>query len=203
MSAAFRRGRMASTFAGGYMNWAKLSAAAFAATMAATAAFAQKPVFTLVSPGLTEFSMLPNKYAAKSPPSGCDGGNVSPALSWTGAPLSTKSYAIDLFDPASPSLVGYVHWLAYGIPASKTSLKEGEGSSPSSEFESGKNSPGTEAYSGPCPPAGQKPHPYVFLMLATDLAPGSLKAGMTRDELAAALKDHVLGRTTLVFQFGR
>ena len=180
-----------------------LAAAVLAAAVLAGSAFAaeQKPVFNLASPGHKEFGHLDKKNASSA--QNCGGDNVSPALSWKGAPAATKSYAIALLDPASPSLTNFVHWLAYDIPATKTSLKEGEASAPSTEFKDGKNGPGTQSYFGPCPPPGQKPHPYTFLLLATDLAPGSLQPGMTRDELAAALKDHVIDRTTLVLQYGR
>ncbi len=180
------------------------AAAVMAAAVLAGSAFAaeQKPVFTLTSPGHKEFSHLDKKNAGNNPPS-CSGGNVSPALSWHGAPAATKSYAIALLDPASPSLTNFVHWLAYDIPATKTSLKEGEASAPSSEFKSGKNGVGKVGYFGPCPPPGQKPHPFTFLLLATDLAPGSLQPEMTRDDLAAALKGHIIDRTTLVRPFGQ
>jgi Raf kinase inhibitor-like YbhB/YbcL family protein len=178
------------------------AAAALTAAMLAGPASAadQKPVFNLVAPGHKEFTHLSKKNAGNAP--NCGGDNVSPALSWSGAPAATKSFAIALLDPASPSLSNFVHWLAYDIPANKTSLKEGEASKPSTEFKSGKNGPGKEGYFGPCPPAGQKAHPFTFLLLATDLAPGALQPGMTRDELAAALKDHVIDRTTLVLPYG-
>ncbi|HUK59382.1 MAG TPA: YbhB/YbcL family Raf kinase inhibitor-like protein [Stellaceae bacterium] len=161
----------------------------------------KKPAFSLVSPGHKEFTHLTAKYAAEA--NNCGGQNVSPALTWSGAPAATKSYAIALIDPASPALTGFLHWIAYGIPATKTSLKEGEASKPSSEFTSGKNGPGGEGYFGPCPPPGQKPHPFTFLLMATDLPPDALQPGLSRDELAAGLKGHVLDRTTLVLQYGR
>lgn len=85
---------------------------------------------------------------------------------------------------------------------SKTSLTEGEASKPSSEFKGGKNTPGTELYFEPCPPLGAKAHPYTFRVMATDLAPDALAAGMTRDELAVALKGHIIDRTTLVLRYG-
>ena len=39
---------------------------------------------------------------------GCSGGNVSPQLSWTGAPVGTKSFAITLYDSRCPDGVGLV-----------------------------------------------------------------------------------------------
>jgi Raf kinase inhibitor-like YbhB/YbcL family protein len=98
--------------------------------------------------------------------------------------------------------VGFVHWVAYDLPAKKTSLKEGEASAPSSEFKGGKNGAGSETYFGPCPPFGEKPHPYVITLTATDLEPGTLKPGMTRDELGAALAGHIKGSTSLVARSG-
>ena len=176
-------------------------AAALLASPVSAADRNQKSHFRIVWRGHREFSFLTAKEAGNNP--GCGGGNISPALSWSGAPATTKSYALEIMDPDSPSLTGFVHWLAYDIPASKTSLKEGEGSQPSTEFKSGKNGPGRTGYFGPCPPVGDTPHPYAFLLIATDLPPGALQDGMTRDDLAAALKGHVLARTTTIYMYGR
>ena len=164
---------------------------------------AKKPVFDLRSSALRDGGMLKQKNAGKNPQNkNCVGENISPPLRWSNAPANTKSFAIVMFDPVGRGGMGVVHWVAYDIPASKTSLKEGEATVPSSEFKGGKNLPGTETYFGPCPPFGDKPHPYVITLIATDIAPGSLQAGMTRDELGAKLQGHILGATSLVARFG-
>ncbi|MEG1572543.1 MAG: YbhB/YbcL family Raf kinase inhibitor-like protein, partial [Bacteroidales bacterium] len=47
---------------------------------------------------------------------GCTGKNISPQLSWTNAPLGTKSFAITMYDPDAPSGSGWWHWLMFDIP---------------------------------------------------------------------------------------
>ena len=183
-----------------------LSAAIAAATWfipAGPAAAARSKVFNLSSPTIRDFGMLKKRNAGMNPKNkNCVGENVSPPLRWTNAPANTKSFAITMFDPAGRGGAGVVHWIAYDIPASKTGLKEGEATKPSSEFKGGKNIMGIETYFGPCPPFGDKPHPYVITLSATDLAPGALQAGLNKDELDKALAGHVLGDTTLVVRFG-
>src|SRR2546429_3685696 len=44
-------------------------------------------------------------------------------------------------------------------------------------------------------------HHYTWTIVATDLDPKALQPGMTREELAAALKDHVKGSAGLVTRF--
>lgn len=166
------------------------------------AAPAAAATFDLTSPVLSDGGMLMQKNAGKYPANkDCDGENVSPPLAWTDPPSNTKSYAI-IFDPVPNGGLGFVHWVAYDIPASKMSLKEGEASVPPTEFKGGKSSPGLPFYFGPCPPSGEKPHPYVFTLIATDLEPGTLPSGLTRNELGEALKGHVLGATSLVARYG-
>lgn len=178
-------------------------AAACSLMPAGPAAAARSKVFNLSSPAVREFGMMKKRFAGMNAQNkNCVGENISPPLRWTNAPANTKSYAIMMYDPAGRGGAGVVHWVAYDIPASKTGLKEGEATKPSSEFKGGKNSPGMETYFGPCPPFGDKPHPYVITLIATDLAPGSLQAGLTKDELDKALAGHVLGDTTLVLRFG-
>lgn len=183
-----------------------LSAAVAAASWlmpAGPAAAARSKVFNLSSPTIRDFGMLKKKNAGMNAKNkNCVGENVSPPLRWTNAPANTKSFAITMYDPAGRGGAGVVHWVAYDIPASKTGLKEGEATKPSSEFKGGKNQLGMETYFGPCPPFGDKPHPYVITLIATDLAPGALQAGLNRDELNKALEGHVLGDTTLVVRFG-
>ncbi len=53
---------------------------------------------------------------------GCQGGNLSPALSWSGAPAGTRSFALMEHDPDAPTGSGWWHWVVYDIPAGQTSL---------------------------------------------------------------------------------
>jgi hypothetical protein len=94
-----------------------------------------------------------------------------------------------------------VHWLAYGIPASVTSFAEGETSKPSDKFVGGKGTAGMTVYTGPCTPPGTAYHHYTFTLVATDLDPKALPAGLTRDELVAKLDGHVKSATGLIGLF--
>jgi Raf kinase inhibitor-like YbhB/YbcL family protein len=186
----------------------RFSGLAFAGSIAAGFGLLAAPVaraaqFDITSSAVQDGGLLAQKNAGNNPQNkNCDGQNISPPLAWTDPPANTKSYAIIMFDPVGRGGMGVVHWVAYDIPASKTSLKEGEASSPSSEFKGGKNTPGLLTYFGPCPPRGDKPHPYVITLIATDVEPGGLKPDMTRDELGAALTGHTLGATSIVTRYG-
>ena len=73
----------------------------------------------------------------------------------------------------------------------------------SDKFTGGKETAGTLHYRGPCPPAGTAVHHYVFTVIASDLEPGALPAGLTRDELWEKLKGHAKGVAGIVGLFKR
>lgn len=178
-----------------------LSALTCAAALYASAACAEG-IFMLQSPAVADNAMMEKKYAgnAKDNPN-CTGENQSPPLVWSNAPQGTKSYALIVFDPEGAKGLGVTHLVAYNIPPTATGfaandLRDAKG------FTGGKNSPGTAAWYGPCPPTGSGAHHYNFTLIATDLEPG-LPAGLTREALLDKLKGHALAATGLVGRFGQ
>jgi Raf kinase inhibitor-like YbhB/YbcL family protein len=172
---------------------------------AVSAAEPQPPLFTLSSPAFNDDGVLPLKYAGGTL-CGKDsrGGNVSPPLAWSNAPPGTKSFAVVMIDPDGRRGLGSVHWVAYGIPASRTGLREGEGNpGAATDIVDGKNSRGTLGYTGPCGPPSDAAHHYVIDLLALDVPPGALKSGLGRDELLMAVAGHSLGPASLVVRYRR
>jgi len=125
---------------------------------------------------------------------------VSPQLSWTGAPEGTKSFAFTMVDPEGRAGLGVFHWVAYGIPANVTSFAEGEVSKETDKYVGGKSTQGVGHFSGPCTPPGS-PHHYTYMVIATDLDPKELPAGLTLPELQAKLNGHTKGAAGLVGLF--
>jgi Raf kinase inhibitor-like YbhB/YbcL family protein len=162
-------------------------------------------VLTLTSTALKDNGELAVKNACsdKQRSPNCVGENVSPPLAWANPPEGTKSYALLLFDPEGRAPGGVSHMVIYGIPATVTGFAEGELSKQSDKFVGGKNLMGTGMYYGPGTPPNTDWHHYTFTLVATDLDPKApeLKPGMTREELTAALKDHVKGSAGLIGRF--
>ena len=128
----------------------------------------------------------------------CSGGNVSPALSWSGAPTGTASFALTLYDPnGGPH--GWWHWLVANIPATTASL--GKGASPSGALLL-KNDYDHARYDGPCPPKGSGLHHYQFTLYA-------MPAGVTFDPdgtpaaNGAAIAKAALAKATLTGLYER
>ena len=76
---------------------------------------------TLSSSAFNPGDKIPSKYT-------CEGDDVSPPLSFSGAPQGTKSYALILDDPDAPDPKApkrvWVHWVVYNLPANTTDLAE-------------------------------------------------------------------------------
>jgi Raf kinase inhibitor-like YbhB/YbcL family protein len=166
------------------------------------AAGAAEPHFTLSSSAFNDNDMLPLKYAGgRLCASGGRGGNISPPLSWTSPPAGTKSFAVLMIDPDGRRGIGSVHWVAYGIPATRNGLKEGEGATQTADVTLGRNSRGTIGYTGPCGPPVGAAHHYVIDVIALDLKPAALQPGLDRDQLLNLITGHSLGPASIVVHY--
>src|SRR6266704_2535540 len=72
--------------------------------------------FTLASTAFRDGAAIPVKYT-------CDGVDVSPPLSWSGAPAGTRGFALMVDDPDAPA-GSWVHWVLYNLPADVFELPE-------------------------------------------------------------------------------
>ncbi|HXG34335.1 MAG TPA: hypothetical protein VNJ11_13290, partial [Bryobacteraceae bacterium] len=59
--------------------------------------------FRLSSPAFRDGDFIPKLHT-------CDGGDLSPALEWSGEPAGTQSFALIMDDPDAPAGV-WNHWL--------------------------------------------------------------------------------------------
>jgi Raf kinase inhibitor-like YbhB/YbcL family protein len=130
----------------------------------------------------------------------CEGADVSPPLSWAGAPAGTRSLALivddpDAPDPAAPQRT-WVHWILYDLPPDTTGLAEavGKGGLPAGTHQ-GVNDWKHTGWGGPCPPIGR--HRYFFKLYALDAALGDLGAP-NKARLEAAMKGHVLAEARIM-----
>ncbi len=103
---------------------------------------------------------------------GCDGGNVSPSLKWTGAPEGTKSFALNLYDPDAPTGSGFWHWVVFNIPVGTTALPKNAGDVKAKLMPDGavqaRNDYGFWGYGGMCPPKDGNTHHYTLTVYAVD-----------------------------------
>lgn len=181
----------------------KMALSAAMLAFMSTAALAADP-FTLTSSNFKDGTMMDRKHAGNTASNpNCIGQNVSPELRWTNTPATAKSLVLVMSDWEGQSGHGSHHLLAYNIKPDVTGFAEGELGRPSDKFTGGKETSGTTMYRGPCTPPGTGIHHYIFTVISTDLEPGALPAGLTRDELWEKLKGHTKGVAGLVGLFGR
>jgi Raf kinase inhibitor-like YbhB/YbcL family protein len=158
------------------------------------------PSFTLTSTEVGDGDPLPP--AQYSGIMGVLGGaDVSPSLSWSGAPEGTAGYAVTVFDPDAPTQSGFWHWAVADIPASVTSLPAGAGDEKGSGLPEGayqlRNDAGLARYLGAAPPAGHGPHRYVFTVHALDVPSLGVPADASPAYLAFNIFSHILGRAVI------
>lgn len=144
---------------------------------------------SLTSPAFAHGAKIPRKHT-------CEGEDISPALSWSGAPQGTESLALivddpDAPDPAKPQRV-YVHWVVFNIPPTAHGIPEG--GSLASGSVTGANDWDKKEYGGPCPPIGR--HRYFFKLYALDTTLNLSSA--RKNDVEDAMKGHILAQAELM-----
>jgi Raf kinase inhibitor-like YbhB/YbcL family protein len=151
----------------------------------------------LTSSAFVESGSIPEKFT-------CDGANVSPALTWSGAPANTRTFTLIADDPDAPAGT-WVHWVLFDLPGTAHALPENvahdETLASLGNAVQGRNDFKKVGYGGPCPPPG-KPHRYFFKLYALDTSLG-LHPGATKAQLEAAMQGHIVATAQLVGTYAR
>lgn len=138
---------------------------------------------------------------------GCTGKNISPELEWKNAPKDTKSFAVTVYDPDAPTGSGWWHWVIFNISKDITKLNENAGDpalnlAPKGSIQSMTDF-GKPGYGGACPPAGDKPHRYIFTVYALDVEKLDLEPSASGAMVGFNLNQHSLAKTQLTVLFSR
>ncbi len=161
--------------------------------MATTVQTSNPGSFNLTSPDVAEGGMLSVEYT-------CDGAASTLALSWSGAPAWTKSFAVIMHHEASPTDIHW-YWVVYDIPTDVTSLPKnmtGIGTLGTNSVN------GKTAYTPPCS-KGPGAKTYIYTVYALSAQPQlSVPANkVTRAVLLDAIRDITLAGAELHVTYTR
>ena len=151
---------------------------------------------TLTSAAFGQDMRIPRRYT-------CDGDDLSPPLSWSGAPPHTKSFALICSDPDAPMKTWY-HWAIFDMPATLSHLDEGVGKHARvSDLRQAMTDFARFGYGGPCPPKGHGEHRYRFHLLALDVATLALPEQAHCRDVERTAAASILGEAVLVGTYSR
>jgi Raf kinase inhibitor-like YbhB/YbcL family protein len=132
---------------------------------------------------------IPKKYT-------CDGGKVSPGLTWDEVPQKTKSFALIMEDLDVPNRSNpLVTWVIYHIPGDVRVIKTG---SLPTGAKVGLNDLGKTTYGAPCPEPGTYQHRYQVQLYALDTELMLPNGTVDKQALMKAMKGHILETATTV-----
>lgn len=177
-----------------------------ACALASVAVSAEGAKFTLTSADIKPNGEIANKFVYQG--FGCKGENVSPALSWSGAPKGTMSFALLVHDPDAPTGgAGWWHWVVYDIPADSSSIAQGAGTADGATLpkgtKQGRTDFGSADWGGPCPPVGHGKHRYKFTLHALKVAKLAIPDGASAALIGYMVNANSLGSATLTGLYGR
>jgi len=130
----------------------------------------------------------------------CGGSNVSPALSWSGAPAGTKSFAVTAID-LSVKPNAWSHWIVIDLPPTTTSV--GKGATLPQGARAVMTDFGDAAYDGPCPPPGSGVHQYQFTVWALSTPSEQIPEHATATQVMATLQKSALGKASITGTYQR
>jgi Raf kinase inhibitor-like YbhB/YbcL family protein len=160
-------------------------------------------VMTLTSAAWNDGAQIPVKYSQA-------GDEVSPPLTWSGAPDSTASFVLIVHDANAATgngLDDVLQWMVWNIPGSASSLPEAIPQGPQLTDGMRQISVTGPYYRGPAAPSSGPPHHYVFELFALDTlvdvpAVGAAPAA-TRAAVVAAMGGHIRAKAVAVGLFRR
>jgi len=135
----------------------------------------------------------------------CDGAGISPALAWSGAPKSTKAYAITMdtipgpLRPGETEILKHSYFTVFNIPATATSISSGAKNVGTIGRNFKDNQPG---YSPPCSQGpGAKIYTITVYALSSELTLAAQDA--TEDVLAKVMTGKVLASGLISATYSR
>ncbi|MGH1487294.1 MAG: YbhB/YbcL family Raf kinase inhibitor-like protein [Cellvibrionaceae bacterium] len=148
---------------------------------------------TLTSSAFEHKGELPKKYS-------CNGDDISPPLTISGAPEGTQSFVLIMDDPDAPDGT-WIHWVVYNLPGTTTEIPENAPTQHTWDDGTmqGRNSWSEAKYGGACPPDGQ--HRYFFKLYALDTVL-DLKKKRSLRKVKKAMKKHIIAETKLMAKYG-
>jgi len=175
-------------------------------------AMAQTPPLPIKAVGMTLSSsdfqdggILPDQFTSKVNVAGQPPKAISPALRWTGTPAGTQSFVLIMHDldvQVGKGTTDNLHWLAFNIPGTATSLPQNVPTTPT--LADGTVQPLNRTAYGFQGPGAPAPiyHHYVFEIWALD-SKLALTDSASREDVLKAMDGHVLDKGMAVARFHR
>lgn len=136
---------------------------------------------------------------------GCTGGNISPEITWSGAPEGTKSFVVTMYDKDAPTGSGFWHWVVVDIPGNATSLAAGAGDDAAKLPKGARmsaNDASAPSFLGACPPTGET-HEYKITVKALQVATLEIPANASPALIGYVSNLNKLGEATVVAKGSR
>ncbi|MEH7743676.1 YbhB/YbcL family Raf kinase inhibitor-like protein [Neobacillus drentensis] len=146
--------------------------------------------FKVTSPAIEAWGNIPHKFVQHS----VGGKNISIPINWTGAPVSTKSFAVVIYDAHVQSEY-WVHWAVININAESSELAENAAAS-LSDYQQ------IKPYYGMQPAELTGDHAYQVTVYALDIETIEIPHQVVfSEDLAPFLELHTIASGTLVSFF--